>query len=125
MYSVRRSRDSYVFLCSSYIPSGEVRGGAPTVRKAGHIAVGVVSTLFFLVNVAYVAAIPKDEIENGGQLVAAHFFARVFGAGHAASKILPAMIACSCAGNLVRPFLFLLHKTEVSLVAVNRLQSYV
>lgn len=85
--------------------AGEVRGGAPTVRKAGHIAVAVVSTLFFLVNVAYVAAIPKDEIEHGGQLVAAHFFARVFGAGHAASKILPVMIACSCAGNLVRPTL--------------------
>ncbi|KZV89003.1 amino acid transporter [Exidia glandulosa HHB12029] len=92
---------SFVGWGTAYNVLSEVRGGAPTVRKAGHIAVGVVSTLFFLVNVAYVAAIPKDEIENGGQLVAAHFFARVFGAGHAASKILPAMIACSCAGNLI------------------------
>ncbi|EJD39110.1 amino acid transporter [Auricularia subglabra TFB-10046 SS5] len=91
---------SFVGWGTAYNVLSEVKGGARTVRKAGHIAVGLVSTLFFFVNVAFVAAVPKEEIENAGQLVAALFFGKVFG-GRAASKILPAMIACSCAGNLI------------------------
>lgn len=83
----------------------EVKGGVRTVRRAGYIAVALICTLYLLVNVAYVAAVPKEEIENSGQLIAAVFFTKVFGES-VASKLLPLMIACSCAGNIVRhPFI--------------------
>jgi len=95
--SSRSKTDCSGHTCSS---TGEVQGGARTVQRAGRLAVGLVSTLFFLVNLAYVAAVPKQEIEDSGQLVAAVFFAKVFGES-VTSKLLPVMIACSCAGNLV------------------------
>lgn len=81
---------------------GEVKGGDPvrTVRKAGRISIALVSILFLLTNIAYVATIPKDEIKESGQLVGALFFQRVFGESWAA-KILPVMVIFSCLGNIV------------------------
>ncbi|KAH7101994.1 amino acid transporter [Auriculariales sp. MPI-PUGE-AT-0066] len=85
---------------TAYQVLSEVKGGPATVRRASYIAVVVVCTLFFLVNVAYVAAVSKQEIEDSGQLVAAIFFTKVFGTG-VASKLLPAMIALSGGGNVI------------------------
>jgi amino acid transporter len=81
---------------------GEVKGTSPvlTVRNAGFISLGIVSMLFFVVNLAYIAAVPLDEIRHSGQLVGALFFEHVFG-GHWASKILPILVAFSCVGNIV------------------------
>jgi amino acid transporter len=81
---------------------GEVHTRDPgrTVRKAGFLSLLLATCLFFFVNVAYVAAVPKDEISNSGQLIAALFFQHVFGEGFAA-KILPIMVALSCFGNIV------------------------
>jgi len=71
-----------------------------TARKAGFISLVIVTSLYFFANVAYVAAVPVEEIKSSGQLVAALFFKSVFGNGLAA-KTLPAMVALSCVGNLV------------------------
>ncbi|KAJ8580463.1 amino acid transporter [Rhizopogon salebrosus TDB-379] len=81
---------------------GEVRTPDPvrTVRKAGLLSLLVVTCLFFFVNVAYVAAVPKEEMSSSGQLVAVLFFQRVFGRGFAA-QILPIMVALSCFGNII------------------------
>jgi amino acid transporter len=81
---------------------GEVHTRDPvrTARKAGLLSLFSITCLFFFVNVAYVAAVPKDEISNSGQLIAALFFQRVFGEGFAA-KTLPIMVALSCFGNIV------------------------
>ena len=80
---------------------GEVRDDpVRTVRNSGRIALGLVSALFLLTNVAYVAAIPKDDIKQSGQLVGALFFQRIFGESWAA-KILPVMVIFSCLGNIV------------------------
>lgn len=83
----------------------EVRGREPvqTVRNAGRIALVLVSSLFLLTNVAYVAAIPKEEIQQSGQLVGALFFKKVFGE-HWAAKILPLMVVISCLGNIVSTY---------------------
>ncbi|KAG0695135.1 amino acid permease-domain-containing protein [Suillus ampliporus] len=80
---------------------GEVRTRDPvrTVRKAAFLSLLLVTCLFVFVNVAYVAAVPKDEIKNSGQLVAALFFQRVFGEGFTA-KTLPIMVTLSCFGNI-------------------------
>ncbi|THH20726.1 hypothetical protein EW146_g687 [Bondarzewia mesenterica] len=80
----------------------EVKGANPvrTVRNAGIVSLAIVTVLFFLTNVAYVAAVPVEEIKGSGQLVAALFFKRVYG-DHWASKILPIMVAFSCVGNVI------------------------
>lgn len=80
----------------------EVRGHDPvrTVRNAGRISLLLISALFLLTNVSYIAAIPKEEIQQSGQLVGALFFKKVFGE-HWAAKILPLMVVVSCMGNIV------------------------
>ncbi|EJD06899.1 amino acid transporter [Fomitiporia mediterranea MF3/22] len=70
-----------------------------TVRNAGRISLVLVSVLFLLTNVAYIAAIPKEEIKQSGQLVGALFFQKVFGETWTA-KILPVMVVFSCFGNV-------------------------
>ncbi|KAH9063884.1 amino acid transporter [Lactarius vividus] len=80
---------------------GEVKGKSParTARNAGLISIGIVTVLFLTVNVAYIAAVPLDEIKGSGQLVGGLFFEHVF-SGHWASKILPILVAFSCVGNI-------------------------
>ena len=81
---------------------GEVSGADPvrTIRKAGFISLSLVTALFVLINVAYIAAVPREEIRHSGQLIAALFFRRVFGDSWAA-KLLPAMVTLSSFGNIV------------------------
>ena len=96
----------------------EVKGPNPvrTVRKAGIFSLALVAFLYLFVNVAYVAAVPPDEIRDSGQLVAALFFRRVFG-DTAAAKLLPLLVALSCFGNIVGNTLTLLsHLTHMTLL---------
>ncbi|KAK2460340.1 hypothetical protein APHAL10511_007729 [Amanita phalloides] len=80
----------------------EVKGPHPvrTVRKASILSLYLSATLFLFINMAYVAAVPPDEIRNSGQLVAALFFRRVYGNGVTA-KLLPLLVALSCFGNII------------------------
>ena len=71
-----------------------------TVRKASGLSLGVTTILFFFINVAYVAAVPAEEIRNSGQLVAVLFFRRVFGESFG-TKVFPLLVALSCFGNIV------------------------
>ena len=95
---------AYVGSANSFNLLGEVHGTNPvrTVRNAGFISLGIVTILFVTVNIAYIAAVPLDEIKGSGQLVGALFFQHVFGT-HWASKILPVLVAFSCVGNIVSP----------------------
>ncbi|KAF5342619.1 hypothetical protein D9611_001581 [Ephemerocybe angulata] len=81
---------------------GEVKGRDPvrTVRKASFLSLSATSVLFFFINVAYVAAVPAEEIRNSGQLVAVLFFQRVFGDSFSA-KLFPLLVALSCFGNII------------------------
>jgi hypothetical protein len=81
---------------------GEVRSTDPvrTIRKAGIISLTLVTVLFVLINVAYIAAVPREEIRDSGQLIAALFFHHVFGDSWGA-KVLPALVALSTFGNIV------------------------
>ncbi|RXW21748.1 hypothetical protein EST38_g4118 [Candolleomyces aberdarensis] len=81
---------------------GEVRGRDPvrTVRKASLLSLSAASILFFFINVAYVAAVPAEEIRNSGQLVAVLFFQRVFGQSFG-TTIFPLLVSLSCFGNII------------------------
>ena len=93
---------AYVGWANSFNLLGEVHGTSPvrTIRNAGFISLGIVTILFVTVNLAYIAAVPLDEIKGSGQLLGALFFQHVFGM-HWASKILPVLVAFSCVGNIV------------------------
>ncbi|KAG6809798.1 hypothetical protein H0H92_014701 [Tricholoma furcatifolium] len=58
---------------NAYNVLGEVKGRDPvrTVRKASIISLSLMTVLFLLVNIAYVAVIPREDIRNSGQLIAA------------------------------------------------------
>ncbi|KLO17392.1 amino acid transporter [Schizopora paradoxa] len=93
---------AYVGWGNAFNVLGEVRSRDPvqTVRNAGGISLFISTVLFVFTNIAYVAAIPKNDIMESGQLVGALFFQRVFGESWA-SKILPLMVIISCLGNLI------------------------
>jgi amino acid transporter len=71
-----------------------------TVRKASGLSLAVTTVLFFFINVAYVAAVPAEDIRNSGQLVAVLFFQKVFGERFG-TKVFPLLVALSCFGNIV------------------------
>lgn len=94
---------AFVGWANAFNVLSEVKGKNPvrTVHNAGRIALGLTTVVFVFINVAYISAIPRDEIKMAGQLVGAVFFKRVFGDSWAA-KILPVMVVFSCVGNIVR-----------------------
>lgn len=93
---------AYTGWSNAFSVLGEVNGTRPvlTVRNAGLISLGIVTMLFISVNLAYIAAVPLDDIKHSGQLIGALFFEHVFGK-HWAAKILPISVALGCMGNIV------------------------
>jgi amino acid transporter len=79
---------------------GELKHPRKTLAIAAPLAVGGVTILYVLANVAYFAAIPKDELANSEVIVAGVFFKNVFGES-AAARSLPAFVALSNLGNVL------------------------
>jgi amino acid transporter len=100
--SLVKANHAFVGWHNAFYVLGEMKGTNPvrTVRKAGFISLAIVAFLCFFANVAYVAAVPREEIRNSGQLIAALFFRHTFGDTQFA-RLLPAMVAMSCLGNIV------------------------
>jgi amino acid transporter len=78
----------------------EVKDPVRTLRSVSLTALATASGLYLLVNLAYLAVVPLDEIMESGSLVAALFFEKVFGA-HVGGKILPFAVALSAASNVM------------------------
>jgi amino acid transporter len=79
---------------------GELKNPRKTLAVAAPIAIGGVTILYVLANVAYFAAIPKDELANSEVIVAGVFFKNVFGES-AGARSLPAFVALSNLGNVL------------------------
>lgn len=79
---------------------GEVRNPKKTLSIAAPLAIGGVTILYVLANVAYFAAIPKSELAGSGPIVAGVFFRNVFG-DSAGARSLPAFVALSNLGNVL------------------------
>ncbi|QSS60464.1 high affinity methionine permease, partial [Histoplasma capsulatum] len=77
----------------------ETNNPVRTLKIAAPLALGVLSTLYILTNVAYFAAVPKEEIVSSGRVVAASFFRNVFGPH--AERALSVFIALSAFGNVL------------------------
>ncbi|KAB8229493.1 amino acid/polyamine transporter I [Aspergillus alliaceus] len=78
----------------------EVKNPKKTLRIALPSAMGIITVLYVLANVAYFAAVPKEEFTNSNITIAASLFKNVFG-DSAGSKALPALVAISAIGHLL------------------------
>ena len=66
----------------SSLPSyalSEVKEPIKTVKRAAPLALLAVSELYMLVNIAYMAAVPKEVILSSNRLLAAEFMSRMLG----------------------------------------------
>ncbi|KIY63423.1 APC amino acid permease [Cylindrobasidium torrendii FP15055 ss-10] len=77
----------------------EVRNPVWTVKRAAPLALGTVTVVYLLVNVAYFAVVEKADILSGRRIVAALFFRNLF--GKSAERILSLCISLSTLGNLL------------------------
>ncbi|KAJ7622004.1 high-affinity methionine permease [Mycena polygramma] len=77
----------------------EVKNPVRTLKIAGPLAIGSISIVYMLVNIAYFAAVPKANILPSGQTIAALYFTNMF--GDSASKGLSVCVALSALGNVM------------------------
>jgi amino acid transporter len=78
----------------------EVRNPVKTLKSAATAALITSCLLYLLVNIAYFLVVPLEDIKQSGELIAALFFERVFGA-EVGKVLLPLAIAVSAAGNVM------------------------
>ncbi|KAF3938481.1 hypothetical protein ABW19_dt0204705 [Dactylella cylindrospora] len=78
----------------------EVKNPVKTLRSVSITALITACLLYILANLAYLAVVPLDEIKSSGQLVAALFFERTFGAT-LGKRFLSLAVALSAAGNVM------------------------
>ncbi|KAL2173178.1 amino acid/polyamine transporter I [Thermothelomyces heterothallicus CBS 202.75] len=79
---------------------GEIKNPRRTLVIAAPLAIGGVTILYVLANVAYFAAIPKSDLATSEVIVAGLFFKNVFG-DSAGARTLPAFVALSNLGNVL------------------------
>jgi amino acid transporter len=91
---------SYAGLSNVNNVLNEVKNPVKTLKSAATTALITSCILYLLVNIAYFLVVPIEEIKHSGELVAALFFERVFGA-EVGRVILPLAIATSAAGNVM------------------------
>jgi amino acid transporter len=84
---------------NSFNMVNEIKNPVRTIRWAGALSLGIVGVLYILCNVAYFAAVPKEDILGSSTLTAALFFENVFGVQ--AARGLNFLILTSAFGNLV------------------------
>ena len=91
---------SYAGLSNVNNVLNEVKNPVKTLKSACTAALITSCFLYLLVNIAYFLVVPIEEIKTSGELIAALFFERVFGA-ELGKVLLPLAIAISAAGNVM------------------------
>lgn len=90
---------SYIGYSNANYAMSEMRDPVRTLRLAAPAAIAIVGVLYMLANIAYFAAVPKEEIASSGRILAASFFRNVFGAR--AERALSVFVALSAFGNVL------------------------
>ncbi|KAF7189196.1 High-affinity methionine permease [Pseudocercospora fuligena] len=103
-YGVTNAMYKIIFAYAGYENAfnvvNEVKNPVKSIRNNGFAAVTLVAILYILANIAFFAAIPKDEIIAGKEIAAGLLFTNVFG-NHGAVRGLNFLIALSSFGNLI------------------------
>lgn len=90
---------SYIGYSNANYALSETKNPVRTLRIAAPLAIGAISVLYMLVNIAYFAAVPKEDILAARRLVAASLFRNVFGG--TAERALSVFVALSAFGNVL------------------------
>ncbi|EXJ91271.1 hypothetical protein A1O1_04381 [Capronia coronata CBS 617.96] len=90
---------SYIGYSNANYALSETRNPVRTIKIAGPAALISVAVIYMLVNIAYFAAVPKEEIASSGRILAASFFRNVF--GNSAERALSVFVALSAFGNVL------------------------
>ena len=78
----------------------EVKDPIRTLKTMAPAALLTVAVFYLMLNIAYFIVVPLEDIKSGGELIAALFFERLFGAS-VGSTVLPVLVALSAAGNVM------------------------
>lgn len=89
---------SYVGYSNLFYALGEVRNPALTMKIAGIVSLITLTILYVLCQVAYFAAVPREEILGSEQIIAAEFFKHMF--GESSAKALSVFVALSAVANV-------------------------
>ncbi|KAK9477815.1 amino acid/polyamine transporter I [Lipomyces japonicus] len=90
---------SFIGYSNANYALGETKNPERTLRIAAPTALGLVSAFYILINIAYFAAVPGEEMANSGTIIAAKYFRNVFGLS--AERVLSVFIALSALGNVM------------------------
>lgn len=90
---------SYVGYSNANYALSETKNPTRTLKFAAPLALGTVSVLYMLANVAYFAGVSKQEILEAKRLVAASLFRNMF--GESAERALSVFVALSAFGNVL------------------------
>lgn len=88
----------YIGYSNAFYALGEVRNPRRLIRIAGPLSILIIAIIYMLVQVAYFAAVPKEDIAKSTQVVAAYYFQNMFGVN--ARKALSVFVALSATGNV-------------------------
>ncbi|KAK2043885.1 methionine permease [Colletotrichum somersetense] len=91
---------SYSGLDNANYVLNEVKDPVRTLRSVTLTALTTACGLYALVNVAYFLVVPIEDIKKSGELIAALFFARIFGEG-IGKTVLPLAVALSAGANVL------------------------
>ncbi|KAF2421120.1 amino acid transporter [Tothia fuscella] len=90
---------SYIGYSNANYAMSEMKNPVRTLKIAAPTAIAIVGVLYMLANIAYFAAVPKEEIASSGRILAASFFRNVF--GPSAERALSVFVALSAFGNVL------------------------
>ncbi|EPS30529.1 High-affinity methionine permease [Penicillium oxalicum] len=77
----------------------ETKNPVRTLKIAAPLAIGCVGVMYMLVNIAYFAAVSKQDMLESGTVVAAVFFGNMF--GKQAERVMSVFVALSAFGNVL------------------------
>lgn len=90
---------SYVGYSNANYALGEMKNPVKVLKIAAPSALVIITILYILVNIAYYAVIPAEEIRTSGRIVVASFFKYAF--GDKAEKAASVIVALSTLGNVL------------------------
>ncbi|KAL4973935.1 amino acid/polyamine transporter I [Aspergillus desertorum] len=90
---------SFIGYSNANYALSETKNPERTLKIAAPIAIGSVGILYMLCNIAYFAAVPKDQFLASGNIVAATFFGNMFGSR--AERVMSVFVALSAFGNVL------------------------
>ncbi|BCR83232.1 high affinity methionine permease [Aspergillus chevalieri] len=90
---------SFIGYSNANYALSETKNPVRTLKIAAPMAIGSVGIFYMLCNIAYFAAVPKEQFLSSGQTVAAAFFGNMFGAR--AEKVMSVFVALSAFGNVL------------------------